>query len=200
MADEIRIEQFTESNLADYERLTKLGDDGNLCYCSFWHAKWTSMDEYDRVKAEEPEKLKACVVERVRAQFHVGVIAYLNDNPCAWISVGPLIDFYWTWKRVAHIGEIAKTTAGILCFTIAPEYRGKKLQATILEKLLQYGRQKGWTAIEAYPFASEAIAAHGDPLKWPGMTAGYEAAGFTKIADHWLSSPAAPRHIYQISL
>lgn len=200
MNAEIRIEQFTDHNISDYEKLTKLGDDGKLCYCSFWHAKWNSMAEYDKVKAENPDRLKACVVDRMRSQFHVGVIAYSGDKPCAWISVGPLIDFYWAWKRVAHIGEIAKTTAGIMCFTIAPEFRGQKLQRPILDALKAYGKEKGWTAIEAYPFAKEAIEKHGDALKWPGLVSGFQHAGYQKLQDHWLSSPDYQRYIYKIDL
>jgi GNAT superfamily N-acetyltransferase len=200
MTSTIRIEQFTDANLQDYERLTKLGDDGKLCYCSFWHSKWTSMEEYDAVKANNPERLRDCVVERMHSNFHVGVIVYLDDAPCAWISVGPLIDFYWAWKRVSHIGEIAKTTAGIMCFTIAPEFRGKGLQPQILEALTDYGKQRGWTSIEAYPFSSEAIEKHGLALKWPGLTAGFEKAGYRKIQDHWLSSPEAQRFIYRLEL
>jgi GNAT superfamily N-acetyltransferase len=200
MTNEITIEQFTDKNIADYERLTKLGDDGKLCYCSFWHAKWSSMADYDKVKAEQPERLKACVIDRMRSLFHVGVIAYTDSKPIAWISVGPLIDFYWTWKRVAHVGEIAKTTAGIMCFTIAPEFRGKKMQAPILGALKDYGKERGWTSIEAYPFSNEAIEKHGLSLAWPGVTAGYEKAGFKKLQDHWLTSPDAQRFIYKLDL
>ena len=200
MAVDIRIEQFTDKNISDYEKLTKLGDDGKLCYCSFWHAKWNSMAEYDQVKKDNPERLKACVVDRMRSQFHVGVIAYAGDKACAWVSVGPLIDFYWSWKRVSHIGEIAKTTAGIMCFTIAPEFRGQKMQSEILAALKIYGKEKGWTSIEAYPFSNEAIEKHGLALKWPGVCAGYEKAGYTKLQDHWLSSAEAQRYIYKLEL
>jgi hypothetical protein len=136
----------------------------------------------------------------MRAQFHVGVIAYIDDQPAAWISVGPLIDFYWAWKRVAHIGEIAKTTAGIMCFTMAPEFRGKKLQKPVLGALQSYGKEKAWTSIEAYPFSNEAIAKHGEALMWPGFTGGYEKAGFVKTKDHWLTSPDAQRFIYTLEL
>lgn len=200
MSRQIRLEQFSENNIAEYERLTKLGDDGKLCYCSFWHAKWSSMEEYDKVKAEQPERLKDCVLDRMRSKFHVGVIAYLDEKACAWISVGPLTDFYWTWRRVAQVGEVAKTTAGIMCFTIAPEFRGKKLQSQILGELKAYGAAKGWTSIEAYPFSNEAIAKHGAALKWPGVTSGYEMAGFKKLTDHWLSNPDAQRFIYCVEL
>lgn len=200
MKKQIKIEQFSDKNINEYDKLTKLGDDGKLCYCSFWHAKWASMAEYDQAKKDRPEQLKSCVVERMRSNFHVGVIVYADNQPCAWVSVGPLTDFYWSWKRVARIGEIAKTTAGIMCFTLAPEFRGQGLQTQILNELKVYGKTKGWTSIEAYPFSDEAIAKHGEALKWPGLTSGYDKAGFNKLQDHWLSSPDAQRFIYSAEL
>jgi GNAT superfamily N-acetyltransferase len=200
MNNNIRIKQFSDSNIEAYETLTKFGGDDKLCYCSFWHAKWTSMAAYDQAKKERPEKLKSCVIDRMRSNFHVGVIAYINERPGAWISVGPLTDFYWAWRRVAQLGEIAKDTAGIMCFTIAPEFRGMGLQSKILEALKVYGKELGWTAIEAYPFADATIKKHGDALKWPGLVTGYERSGFKLIQDHWLSAPDAQRFIYKLPL
>jgi GNAT superfamily N-acetyltransferase len=200
MTSQIRIDQFSDKNLDAYERLTKLGDNGKLCYCSFWHAKWSSMAEYDLAKKERPEQLRSCVVERMRSKFHVGVIVYNDHTPCAWISVGPLTDFYWSWRRVAQIGDIAKTTAGIMCFTIAPEFRGQGLQTKILRELKIYGKERGWTSIEAYPFSDQAIQKHGEALKWPGLVSAYKKAHFELLENHWLSSSDAQRFIYKTEL
>ena len=200
MAQKIRIERFSDKNINDYENLTKLDQNGKLCYCSFWHAKWASIDEYDKVKEDNPNRLKNCVIDKMRSNFHVGAIAYIDEEPGAWISVGPLTDFYWSWKRVAQLGISAQNIAGIMCFTIAPNFRGKGLQKHILIELINYGKQQKWTSIEAYPFSNEAILKHGDALKWPGLTKGYEQSGFTKTQDHWLSSDDYKRFIYNIDL
>jgi hypothetical protein len=98
------------------------------------------------------------------------------------------------------VGEIAKTTAAIMCFTIAPEYRGNQLQVPILNALKTYAKEKGWTSIEAYPFSDAAIEKHGPALLWPGTTTGYERAGFQKIQNHWIASPDAERFIYEVKL
>ena len=197
---EISLQQLCEANVADYEALTKHGDDGQCCYCSFWHGKWSSMDEYKKAQRETPERLRASVLDRMRSNFHVGVIAYLDGAPCAWVSVGPLIDFYWAWRRVAQLGAPAKTTAGIPCLTVAPESRGRGLPVQVLDRLKAYGRQRGWTAIEAYPFADDAIAKQGAALKWPGLSKSYEAVGFRRVGDHWLSQPDFQRHLYSFDL
>lgn len=200
MTKKIRIEQLSEENFEDYASIAAKGSDGKICYCSFWHQKWSSMEEYDNAKKDGPEKLKNCVLEKVRSNFHVGVVAYFDDEPCAWISVGPLIDFYWTWRRVAQIGEEAKTVAGITCFTTAKKYRNLEIKIATLEALKLYGKEKGWTKIEGYPFSEDAILEHGIELKWPGEIVEFENSNFTKICDHWLSSSNCERYIYEVKL
>ena len=212
----ITLKPLTLENLADYERLTQHGDEGQACYCSFWHSKWASMDHYHQVQKDEPERLRESVVQKVRSGFHVGVIAYRPEErpagpegrgasltiqvPCAWVSVGPLTDFFWTWRRVAQVGEAARSIAGIVCFTLAPEYRGRNFQLEVLAALKEYGRAREWSAIEGYPFADEAIATHGDKLKWAGLSNGFERAGFERVGDHWLSHPDYKRSIYSLNL
>ena len=200
MSNAISLEQFSDRNIADYEMLTGKGDDGKICYCSFWHGKWGSIEAYDNVKRTNPEQLKACVIDRMRSNFHVGVLAYVKEKPCAWVSVGPIIDFYWAWRRVGQLGDEAKNTAGIMCFTVADEFRGQKMQVKVTEALKQYGKEKGWKRIEAYPFSYHAIQKHGKALLWPGLTENYEKSGFSKLQDHWLSSPEAERFIYKHDL
>lgn len=195
----IRIEKLSEKNFADYEALTCNQSEGG-CYCSFWHQKWTSMEDWATCQKETPERNRQIVFEKMRSGFHVGVLAYQGEKLLAWLSVGPLTDFYWTWKRIAQVGEDARSIAGITCFTIAPEFRGQGMQAKILEALKDYGHTQGWTAIEGYPFDASAIERHTDQVIWPGLPKGFADAGFQRIEAHWLSNPEAERSIYRAEL
>lgn len=195
----IRIERLTEKNFADYEKLTSC-ESGGGCYCAFWHQKWNSMEDWDARKKDAPELNRQTVLEKVKSNFHVGALAYKGDELLAWISVGPLIDTYWFWKRSIQVGEGAKTTAGITCFTLAPAMRGQGLQAEILKELVKYGKEQGWTSIEAYPFEKSAIEKHGPSVLWPGLIKGYLQAGFQKIGPHWLSHPEWERSLLKFDL
>ncbi|GIL16251.1 MAG: hypothetical protein BroJett040_00020 [Oligoflexia bacterium] len=195
----ITLQKLTTSNFADYETLTSC-ESGGGCYCSFWHQKITSMAEWDNRKKENPQLNRQVVLDKVQTGYHVGVLAYADNELLAWISVGPMIDFYWTWKRVGQLGDNAKTTAAIYCFTVAPKFRKKGLQSKILSELVNYGRANGWKAIEAYPFDSTAIEKHGEVLLWPGLTKGYVEAGYQRESAHWLSSADAERSLYKIEL
>ncbi len=195
----IRIERLSEKNFADYESLTCRQAHGG-CYCAFWHQKWNSMADWEKCQKETPEKNRQMVFEKMRSGFHVGVLAYQGDELVAWLSVGPLVDFYWTWKRTIHVGEEAKSVAGITCFTVAPSHRGKGLQSQILDALKSYGKEQGWKVIEGYPFDDSALEKHKQDVIWPGLTKGFARAGFERSGPHWLSNPDAERSIYQAVL
>jgi hypothetical protein len=198
MIPDIRLERLTEENFEVFASLINCEDDG--CYCSFWHQKISSMEEWDRRKAQEPEKNKSCMLERLRSRFHLGVLAYQGNDLVAWISVGPLTDFYWTWKRVGQLGDSAKTIAAIPCITRRSEFRDRVSEASILKQLALYGKEQGWSAIEGYPFDRETIDRLGEDVTWPGFPEEFVASGFTRTGEHWLSSPEYRRSIYRLEL
>ena len=195
----IEIKPLSEANFQDYEYVTTLDKD-KPCYCSWWHINPSSMEEYDEEKKKNPKKFRDCVESKVKNGFHVGVIAYENEKPVAWISVGPIPEFYWAWKRIITLGEEAKTTAGIMCFNTFPEFRGKGRTAEVLNSLAEYGKTIGWKQIEGYPFDKSALELHGDAVLWPGLTEEFIEAGYTRIDAHWLNSEKAERSIFAIEI
>ena len=195
----VRIEQLTEDNFSDFEALTSC-ESGGGCYCSFWHQKISSMQEWDQRKKETPDLNRQIILDKIKTGFHAGVLAYADVELLAWISVGPLTDFYWTWKRVAQLGDDSNTVAGITCFTVAPKFRKQGLQAKILKELIEYGKEMGWSSLEAYPFDTSALEKHKDLVLWPGLANGYIDAGFSRVGSHWLHSSEAERSIFKVGL
>ena len=192
----MELQPLSLDNFGDYERLTACGDDGKVCYCSFWHLKVGSMADYDAMKARDPLALREIVRSKVIAGFHVGALAYDGTRLIAWISVGLLPETYWCWKRVAAVGqERAQRTAGITCLTLASDARGEGRQVEVARALRRYGHERGWSTIEAYPFEDAAIAKT-PSLAWAGFARPYAAAGFARIEDHWLSREGFERSIY----
>ena len=192
----IELRPLTEANFADYEALTRAEASGKTgCYCAFWHQKVSSSAEWERRQKEEPLKNRDAVLARVRGGFHVGVLAYEADAPIAWISVGPVNEVYWAWKRAAQLATDSATTAGITCFSVVPERRGDGLQVELLSALATYGKAAGWLVIEGYPFDVAAFEKHGAKVAWPGAPQGFAAAGFEVAGPHWLANADWPRSI-----
>jgi len=196
MTNAIRLEILSSKNFSDFERLTAHGKDGG-CYCAFWHQKFSSVEEWHEREHTAPEKNRDCMRQRVDSNFHVGVLAYEGDRLLAWISVSPVAEVYWAWRRTAMLGPEAKTVACITCITIATAARGQGLQGKLLRSLLEYGKAQGWTAIEGYPFDEEAVVRHKTDLHWPGLVRGFVEAGFEHAGSHWLSQTDCARSIYR---
>lgn len=194
----IRLERLTEANFETFASFINCEDGG--CYCSFWHQKWSSMEEWDKRKAEAPEKNRSCMLDKVRSRFHLGVLAYQGDELVAWISVGPLPEFYWAWRRVGQLGDAAKTIAAIPCITRRTEVRDRVTEASLLQALQAYGKEQGWSAIEGYPFDRETLDRLGDAVTWPGFPEDFAQAGFKRVGEHWLHSKEYARSIYRVEL
>jgi hypothetical protein len=195
----LRLVRLTEESFPAFEALTAR-EGGGGCYCAFWHQKFSSLADWEAQCKSAPEKNRSSVFERVRAGFHVGVLAYRGSELAAWVSVGPVTDFYWTWRRVAQIGEKARAVAGITCITLAEPLRGQKLQSEVLAELRVYGRDAGWDYLEGYPFDPRAVERHGRELGFPGLAPGFAQAGFERVGPHWLSKEGYERSIYRVAL
>lgn len=191
----IEIQKLSESNFADYVYVTTL-DKEKPCYCSWWHLKPESIEKYDEEKRNNPQKFMDCIKSKLDTGFHVGVLAYENKEPVAWIAIGVLPEFYWAWKRVSSLGEKAQSIAGIMCFNTFPKFRGLQKTKDVLIALENYGRSLGWSAIEGYPFDDSARRAHGSAVLWPGLTEEFVEAGYRRLASHWLSNETAERSIF----
>lgn len=195
----IRLEKLTESNFPAFEQLL-INTNEEGCYCSFWHGK-LPMAEWKEQEKCAPEKNRETTLAKVRSGFHVGVLAYEGNHCVGWIGVGPLSDFYWTWRRLGQLGEDkARTTAGIVCINIGSEFRKQGYQTKLLSALRPYAAQQGWKIVEGYPFDDEAFAKQGLSIDWTGFASSYVKAGFTRTGPHWLSAPEYPRSIYQMCL
>ncbi len=155
------------------------------------------MEEWQRRQKEDPLKNRDIVRSRMHSGFHVGTLAYKEGELLAWISVSPLPEYYWTWRRTLRVGEQAPKVAGIACINIVPRWRGQGYQIHLLKQLKSYAGRKGWTMLEGYPFDEAAHKRHGDQVAWPGYPEAFLKAGFEKTEPHWLSSEEYPRSIYR---
>lgn len=159
-----------------------------------------TVDEWKERERTRPLENRDLIRQKMNFGFHVGVLAYRDSQLVAWVSVGPLPEYYWTWKRVVKVGEEANLVAGITCIAIAPSLRSQKLQPELLLALSAYGKSQGWKAIEGYPFEESAYKNHGKAVAWPGKADGFSQAGYKKTEAHWLNHPEWERSIYRFDL
>ena len=75
-------------------------------------------------------------------------------------------------------GNTEKTKA-IVCFEIAPEYRGKRIAAALLARICDDAKVEGYTFVEGYPTLHEKHT----PFDYAGPMRLYEKFGFIKVTE-----------------
>jgi GNAT superfamily N-acetyltransferase len=176
LGDDVEIRPLAPALKEDYLRYF----DGNAladnpawggCYCLSYnieHGKGTNFD--DRTAAQNRE-LKGEMIQNGRA---AGVMAYSKGKVVGWCNAGPrewypLLDLYPEFKA-----EEPALSGAIVCFVIAPSYRGQGLAAKLLAGACGMLRERGLKSVYAYP----PKAAGTDAGSYHGKLAMYLAAGF----------------------
>lgn len=68
----------------------------------------------------------------------------------------------------------------IVCFEIAPEYRGKGIATALLNRVCEDAVQEGYDKIEVYPVVRDTY----EKLDFTGPIHMYEKAGFVRVSQH----------------
>jgi GNAT superfamily N-acetyltransferase len=106
-----------------------------------------------------------------------GYLAFENDIPVGWCNAADR-DSYLGWiPDIARQVSLGKTIS-VLCFAIAPGYRGQGLSLAILERVVEEAKAQGYTAVEGYP----RIQKDREPYDFNGPLRLFDKAGFVETA------------------
>ena len=75
--------------------------------------------------------------------------------------------------------EKAEKIKSVVCFEIAPEYRGKGIATALLNRVCEDAKQEGYDKVEVYPVLRDAY----EKLDFTGPVHLYEKAGFVRISQ-----------------
>ena len=110
-----------------------------------------------------------------------GFLAFDGDTAAGWCNAGDMdayavnhFQFIPDFARRRVIGK----TMSVVCFAIAPEYRGKGIASALLNHVTAQARTGGYAAVEGY----SQIKNEQTYLDFTGPLHLYEKAGFTEIA------------------
>ncbi|MEO3946324.1 GNAT family N-acetyltransferase [Gorillibacterium sp. CAU 1737] len=105
-----------------------------------------------------------------------GYLAFDGDEAIGWCNAGDR-DRYANWIPESARQSNGGKTVSIVCFAIAPDYRGKGVAAAFLEKVCADARAEGFTAVEAYAQVQEERVDY----DFNGPIRLYEKAGFIEV-------------------
>ena len=108
-----------------------------------------------------------------------GYLAFDGEISVGWCNAGD-IDIY-----VGFIPEFARQstcgkTLSIVCFAIAPEYRGMGIAGALLERVCADAKSKGFAAVEGYAKLQKDRVYY----DYNGPIRLYEKAGFAEVARY----------------
>lgn len=130
--------------------------------------------DFDKNKGEGNRLLMKKTVEEGKIP---GLIAYIDDEPAGWCSVGPREDFPTLGRSriLARIDELPVWS--LTCFFIAKNYRRKRLSEALIKSAIDFARSKGAQILEAYPYDYENEKMP-DPFVWTGISKTFKKMGF----------------------
>jgi GNAT superfamily N-acetyltransferase len=141
------------------------------CYCYFYLASEADGPWPERSGQQNRQAISQCILQ---GRLH-GYLAYLEGAVAGWCHAAPL-------AQIPNLYDpqdpLADQTGVILCFVIAPPYRGQGIASQILQVALEGFRTQGLTYAEAHPHPdSQAQSSnyHG-PLSMY-LSAGFEVVG-----------------------
>lgn len=158
--------------------------DGNInkgCYC-VWH-HWTEKNEYERSQLpidERPFCKRDYAIELIEHNKLHGFVA-LDNNDIIGFCNADLKDNYFRFSKENNhdswlgIDENEKVLS-IVCFTIAPNYRGNGIAKRMLDYACEFAKKNGYDYIESYPCDGEF-----NPSNCCGSRSMYESQGFSII-------------------
>ena len=87
----------------------------------------------------------------VREKKPIGIIAYVENKPVGWCSIGPRQDFVRLQNSRVLRRVDDSPVWSVVCFFIKKEYRNTGLTVKLLKVSANYAKALGATTLEGYP-------------------------------------------------
>lgn len=123
------------------------------------------------------ETLRRYAVEMLDQNKIQGYLAYDGDKSIGWCNAADIESYAGFVPSFARKITCGKTMS-IVCFEIAPEYRGMGIASAFINRVCEDARSKGYAAVEGYARISDKR----NDFNFQGPYNLYQKAGFTEIA------------------
>jgi GNAT superfamily N-acetyltransferase len=116
-----------------------------------------------------------------------GLVAYVDGEPAGWVAVEPRVAYpKLRTSRVPWAGRQEDRDDpdvwAVTCLAVRNGYRGKGLTYPLARATVDFARERGARALEAYPMITEP----GKVITWGELNVGarqvFEEAGFTEVS------------------
>lgn len=183
---DIAIKPLTPELSADYfdffENRAFTDDSPYRCYCQMYQIpKEQAKAALDDAEGRDPGRVSREVAERqINAGILRGYLAFVGGVAIGWCNANDKANFpieSCTGARFHAPAE--KREKAVVCFEIAPEFRGKGVATALLRQVVADAKAEGYVAVEGFPVV------RGERYEWDsaGPVRLYEKVGFVKVAE-----------------
>ena len=171
-----------EERLEDLRALFDEGGDPKTCQCAFWRVAGSGWGDWTR------DRNRVVLGELAGRSPAPGLVAYADGRAVGWVSLGPREEFVRLVRSRVRPRLDDVPVWSIVCFVVSRASRRQGLARRLLDSAVDYARQHGAPAVEAYPVDTRGakVAA---ASAYTGLLSTFEAAGFRVV--HEIDSPAA---------
>ena len=171
--------------------------DAGHCQCQrFKVAGWIWRDSTQEQRTAMLRAQTAC--GNRNATDTSGLVAYVDDEPAGWVAVEPRTAYpKLRTSRVPWTGRAEDKDDdeiwAVTCLVVRKGYRGRGLTYPLALATIDFARERGARALEAYPMITQA----GKEITWGELHVGarqvFEDAGFKQV-----SSPTVRRVVMRV--
>jgi GNAT superfamily N-acetyltransferase len=180
---------FVPANEASWEDLVAIfgtSDYPSQCLCQrFKVVGWIWRDSTQEQRMALLRAQTACGNSSATATS--GLVAYVDDEPAGWVAVEPRTAYPklrtsrvpWTGRNEDKDDE---GVWAVTCFAVRKGYRGRGLTYHLARATIDFARERGARALEAYPMITQP----GKEITWGEVHIGarqvFEDAGFVEVS------------------
>lgn len=123
------------------------------------------------------ETVRRYAVDLLNKNRIQGYLAYDGDLSVGWCNAADMDSYAGFVPAFARANACGKTIS-IVCFEIAPGYRGQGIASAFIDRICKDAKAKGYAAVEGYPQLSDQR----NDFDYQGPFRLYRKAGFTETA------------------
>ena len=182
--DKIIIKPLTAESNADYldffdNRAFTDNNPNGPCYCT---SPNQDEDSIQQMVGEfkiygVKDTLRKYAVELLNHNKIHGYLAYDGNLSVGWCNAADIESYAGFVPDFARKNTCGKTVS-IVCFEIAPEYRGRGIASAFIDRVCNDAKSKGYAAVEGYAKVSDKR----DDFDYQGPVRLYQKAGFVEFA------------------
>lgn len=182
----ITISALTPELSADYfdffENRAFTDDSPYRCYCQMYQMT-AEQAKAEIDNADEPDMgriSRKVAARQIDSGILRGYLAFVDGTSIGWCNANDKANFpVESCTGARFYAPAEKREKAVVCFEIAPEFRGKGVATALLQRVLTDAKAEGYIAVEGFPVVRS------ERYEWDcaGPVRLYEKAGFVKVAE-----------------